>query len=152
MYSYLAYSFVDTNKSSLKIQWNALLSSSLAHCEDQALNQEGYEGYTSTRRQDSTPMINNPASSQHEEAQESAPPPASTSPPASSDKKKSNNHGKQLTADDLRSILGSATLINAKNESIKVDALVGKTIAVYFSASWCPPCRRLVHLCSLLDL
>ena len=33
------------------------------------------------------------------------------------------------------------TLVNAKRAKVPVSALAGKTIAIYFSAQWCPPCR-----------
>ena len=32
-------------------------------------------------------------------------------------------------------------LRNAKKKKVSVDALSGKTIGIYFSAHWCPPCR-----------
>ena len=32
-------------------------------------------------------------------------------------------------------------LVNAKGEKIATSTLAGKTIGIYFSAHWCPPCR-----------
>ncbi len=32
-------------------------------------------------------------------------------------------------------------LVNAKGEKVATATLVGKTIGIYFSAHWCPPCR-----------
>jgi nucleoredoxin len=32
-------------------------------------------------------------------------------------------------------------LTDAKQEKVSVDQLSGKTIGIYFSAHWCPPCR-----------
>lgn len=37
--------------------------------------------------------------------------------------------------------LFGSKLKNAKKKTVSVDALAGKTIGVYFSAHWCPPCR-----------
>lgn len=46
-------------------------------------------------------------------------------------------------------------LLNDKGEAADVSELDGKTIALYFSASWCPPCRaftpRLVDLAKKLQ-
>ena len=33
-------------------------------------------------------------------------------------------------------------LVNAKGEKVAVATLAGKTIGIYFSAHWCPPCRK----------
>jgi nucleoredoxin len=33
-------------------------------------------------------------------------------------------------------------LVNAKGEKVAVSTLAGKTIGIYFSAHWCPPCRK----------
>jgi len=33
------------------------------------------------------------------------------------------------------------TLVNGKGESVSTDTLNNKTIGIYFSAHWCPPCR-----------
>ena len=32
-------------------------------------------------------------------------------------------------------------LLDAKGTEVSKEALAGKTIGIYFSASWCPPCR-----------
>lgn len=40
----------------------------------------------------------------------------------------------------LEEILPSK-LQNAKGEKVDLDSLKGKTVALYFSAHWCPPCR-----------
>lgn len=32
-------------------------------------------------------------------------------------------------------------LVNAKGEKVATSTLAGKTIGIYFSAHWCPPCR-----------
>jgi thiol-disulfide isomerase/thioredoxin len=32
-------------------------------------------------------------------------------------------------------------LTNSRKKKVSVDALAGKTIGIYFSAHWCPPCR-----------
>lgn len=33
-------------------------------------------------------------------------------------------------------------LVNAKGEKVAAATLAGKTIGLYFSAHWCPPCRK----------
>ena len=33
-------------------------------------------------------------------------------------------------------------LVNAKGEKVATSTLAGKTIGIYFSAHWCPPCRQ----------
>lgn len=40
----------------------------------------------------------------------------------------------------LKQLFGD-TLKNASGEEIAVDTLAGKTIGIYFSAHWCPPCK-----------
>jgi len=37
--------------------------------------------------------------------------------------------------------LGTEFLNGTEGETVQVDALKGKTIGLYFSAHWCPPCR-----------
>jgi hypothetical protein len=51
-----------------------------------------------------------------------------------------------LTKQDLMQVLGTTHLINSNDDRVSIDSLVGKTIALYFSASWCPPCRRYAAL------
>ncbi|KAL8439820.1 hypothetical protein Efla_004346 [Eimeria flavescens] len=38
-------------------------------------------------------------------------------------------------------LLGN-TFVTNKGESLDKSALMGKTVGIYFSASWCPPCQR----------
>lgn len=38
--------------------------------------------------------------------------------------------------------LVGTVLINKDAEEVSVDTLKGQTVALYFSASWCPPCRQ----------
>ena len=45
-----------------------------------------------------------------------------------------------LHAEGLEKLLPE-TLVNSAGEEIKLDALEGKIVALYFSAGWCPPCR-----------
>ena len=33
-------------------------------------------------------------------------------------------------------------LVNAKGEKVATATLKGKTVGIYFSAHWCPPCRK----------
>jgi len=40
----------------------------------------------------------------------------------------------------IQKLFGSK-LTNARKKNVSVNALTGKTIGVYFSAHWCPPCR-----------
>lgn len=50
-----------------------------------------------------------------------------------------------LSKKDYMQILGSSYLLSG-NEKVDIEHLVGKTICLYFSASWCPPCRRCVYI------
>ena len=43
-------------------------------------------------------------------------------------------------SDELYGLFGDE-LVNAEKDDVPVDALAGKTIGIYFSAHWCPPCR-----------
>jgi thiol-disulfide isomerase/thioredoxin len=43
-------------------------------------------------------------------------------------------------SDALYELFGDE-LVNAEKDDVSVDALAGKTIGIYFSAHWCPPCR-----------
>lgn len=43
-------------------------------------------------------------------------------------------------ADEIYALFGD-TLRNAQKKKVPVDALAGKTIGIYFSAHWCPPCQ-----------
>ena len=43
-------------------------------------------------------------------------------------------------------------LVNAKGEKVATATLKGKTVGIYFSAHWCPPCRKLTpQLVTLRD-
>ena len=53
---------------------------------------------------------------------------------------KDTQAGKEKASDTLSELFGSK-LKNAKKSSMSIDELAGKTIGVYFSAHWCPPCR-----------
>ncbi|GLT36565.1 hypothetical protein SLA2020_308040 [Shorea laevis] len=46
---------------------------------------------------------------------------------------------------DFRSLLSSSErdfLVRNSGDQVNVDSLKGKKLGLYFSASWCPPCRR----------
>ena len=43
-------------------------------------------------------------------------------------------------SDEIYDLFGD-TLKNARKKEVSVDALAGKTIGIYFSAHWCPPCQ-----------
>ncbi|CAL0313177.1 unnamed protein product [Lupinus luteus] len=48
-------------------------------------------------------------------------------------------------AHDVQSILSSPNrdfLIRNNNDQVKIDSLKGKKVGIYFSASWCGPCRK----------
>jgi len=59
---------------------------------------------------------------------------------AASPKKKETQAGNEKAPETLHELFGSK-LKNAKKSSMSIDELAGKTIGVYFSAHWCPPCR-----------
>ncbi|XP_047307657.1 probable nucleoredoxin 1 [Impatiens glandulifera] len=64
-----------------------------------------------------------------------------------------NSLQKQTMLHDLQTILSSSErdyLIRNNGDQVKTDSLKGKKIGLYFSASWCPPCRRFTP--SLVDL
>ncbi len=46
-----------------------------------------------------------------------------------------------LKASDAMYELFGKTLRNARDKKVSVDALANKTVGIYFSAHWCPPCR-----------
>ena len=39
----------------------------------------------------------------------------------------------------IRDLIGDT--LSSKAGSVSADALSGKTVGIYFSAHWCPPCR-----------
>lgn len=43
-------------------------------------------------------------------------------------------------SEGLYELFGS-DLRSAKDKKVSVDTMAGKTVAIYFSAHWCPPCR-----------
>jgi thiol-disulfide isomerase/thioredoxin len=48
--------------------------------------------------------------------------------------------GATTAAPELEALFGKR-LVNAKGKKIPTADLAGKKIGIYFSASWCPPCR-----------
>mmetsp|Transcript_46872 Transcript_46872/g.94549 ORF Transcript_46872/g.94549 Transcript_46872/m.94549 type:complete len:263 (-) Transcript_46872:145-933(-) len=57
-----------------------------------------------------------------------------------------------LTAEDFFSILGTRVLLKADGSQVPVSALVNKSVALYFSAHWCSPCRRFTPLLAQIYL
>ncbi len=45
------------------------------------------------------------------------------------------------SADSSFAELFGSELVDARGDAVSVSALDGKTVALYFSAHWCPPCR-----------
>jgi len=41
----------------------------------------------------------------------------------------------------FKQVIAGATLIDQEGHELKAEALEGKTLGLYFSAHWCPPCR-----------
>lgn len=60
--------------------------------------------------------------------------------PANPSLKKAESNDSRKAPDTIYDLFGSK-LRNAKKKSVSVDELSNKTIGVYFSAHWCPPCR-----------
>jgi thiol-disulfide isomerase/thioredoxin len=54
--------------------------------------------------------------------------------------KRSDEAAPVKASEGLYELFGS-DLRNAKDKKVSVDTLAGKTVAIYFSAHWCPPCR-----------
>ena len=52
----------------------------------------------------------------------------------------------QRSAADNLKVFGSGKLLSKDGEVSALDALQGKYVGVYFSASWCPPCQRFTPL------
>ncbi|HAL92877.1 MAG TPA: hypothetical protein DCM68_07635, partial [Verrucomicrobia bacterium] len=46
---------------------------------------------------------------------------------------------------ELEALFGKR-LVNAKGKKVSTAELAGKKIGIYFSASWCPPCRAFTPL------
>lgn len=49
--------------------------------------------------------------------------------------------GQTVKADSVADLFPDG-LINSRGKPVSVDSLQGKTVALYFSAHWCGPCRR----------
>merc|ERR1712139_189538 len=49
---------------------------------------------------------------------------------------------KYYDPEDIKSALGSTQFTDRSGNSVSLDSLQGKYIGLYFSASWCGPCRR----------
>ncbi|RLE30715.1 MAG: hypothetical protein DRJ61_12370 [Acidobacteria bacterium] len=60
--------------------------------------------------------------------------------PKKTSTKEDTQAGDEKAAKALYKLFGSK-FKNAKKSSLSTDELAGKTIGVYFSAHWCPPCR-----------
>jgi thiol-disulfide isomerase/thioredoxin len=47
-----------------------------------------------------------------------------------------------LNSSDYKHLFGTDSLIGPAGDKVPVSSLVGKSLALYFSGHWCPPCRR----------
>lgn len=55
-------------------------------------------------------------------------------------KNESKAEARAKASDGIRDLFGEE-LRDARKKKVPVDSLAGKTVGVYFSAHWCPPCR-----------
>ena len=69
------------------------------------------------------------------------------------EKKKAEEEARELAfqeknamSNKLSFITGDNTIVSKTGETMGIDAFKGKVVALYFSASWCPPCHRFTPL------
>eukprot|EP00611_Tribonema_gayanum_P032890 TRINITY_DN9985_c0_g1_i1.p1 TRINITY_DN9985_c0_g1~~TRINITY_DN9985_c0_g1_i1.p1 ORF type:complete len:305 (+),score=77.27 TRINITY_DN9985_c0_g1_i1:57-917(+) len=46
-----------------------------------------------------------------------------------------------MASNDILAMLGTGDLVGPKGNTVPISSLAGKSLALYFSAHWCPPCR-----------
>merc|ERR1719428_400531 len=61
------------------------------------------------------------------------------------DLKRVNPYG-EATPDTFKEIMAGAKLLGQEGKEVNFEALEGKTLALYFSAHWCPLCKTFTPL------